>query len=158
MGECRSGFQGFKRDIVEDCLILSITDLFREKLLVDGSLSRGEWRWRRGDRYQADAALRIDADLLDQLHATIRLRYFAHGELIDTWIWLTTTSPRFGGRRWWFKCPITNRRVANLYLPPGERRFGGREAYGLSYRSSQNNGANGSRRRHVVATSELPAR
>jgi hypothetical protein len=137
MGGYGSGFQGIKKGIVEDCLILSITDLFRQKVLVDGSLFSGVLRLSLGDGLQPDAAMWIEADLRDELHATIQLRYLADGEAVRTWIWPTTTTPSFGGRRWWFKCPVTNRRVAKLYLPPGESRFASREAYGLSYRSCQ---------------------
>ena len=38
---------------------------------------------------------------------------------------LQTTPTQFGGRRWWFTCPLIvngvacNRRVGKLYLPPG---------------------------------------
>ena len=53
------------------------------------------------------------------------------------------TKPNYGGRRWWFICPIVRRdggpprRVAKLYLPSGSKYFGSREAYGLTYTSCQ---------------------
>jgi hypothetical protein len=56
---------------------------------------------------------------------------------------LLTTEPARGGVRWWFACPLTiegercRRRVAKLYLPPGERRFGCRQCHELTYESSQ---------------------
>jgi hypothetical protein len=56
---------------------------------------------------------------------------------------LLTTEPNFGGVRWWFACPFTiegercNRRVAKLYLPPGEHEFGCRKCHDLTYQSSQ---------------------
>jgi hypothetical protein len=31
---------------------------------------------------------------------------------------LTSTTPRYGGRRWWFLCPRCRRRCRCLYLPP----------------------------------------
>ena len=54
-----------------------------------------------------------------------------------------TTTPNYGGRRWWFICPLSRddggppRRVAKLYLPPGEKYFGSREGYELTYESCQ---------------------
>jgi hypothetical protein len=49
---------------------------------------------------------------------------------------LTTTTPcRFGGLRWWWRCPETDGRCAKLFLPNGGRRFLSRGAYGLVYSS-----------------------
>lgn len=48
---------------------------------------------------------------------------------------LTYTMPRFGGLRWWFRCPATWRRCCKLYLPNGGRRFLSRQAYRLRYAS-----------------------
>jgi hypothetical protein len=56
---------------------------------------------------------------------------------------LTTTRPHFGGRRWWFVCPLgvdgrpCGRRVGKLYLPPAGRYFGCRHCHGLTYTSCQ---------------------
>jgi hypothetical protein len=141
MGGYGSGFQGIKADTVEDCVVLSIAELFQKKALVSGSLRECEWAWTYGNAFRPHAAIHLDADLRDEVHATIRLRYFADGEPIDSWIFLTVTKPHFGGRRWWFKCPSTGRRAAKLFLPPGERRFASREAHGLSYRSCQKSGS-----------------
>ena len=59
---------------------------------------------------------------------------------------LVTTQPTYGGRRWWFLCPLARndggppRRLAKLYLPPGGRYFGSRQAYGLTYTSCRESG------------------
>ena len=135
MGGYGSGFQGIKADIVEDCLVLSIAELRRQNVLVPGSLQRCNWSWLSEPGHPA--TIQIEADLRNEFYATVRLRYVAAGEHINTWIFLTMTKPRFGGRRWWFKCPVTGQRVGKLYLAPGERRFASRAAYGLSYRSCQ---------------------
>jgi hypothetical protein len=52
---------------------------------------------------------------------------------------MVTTSCRFGGRRWWWICPATHRRVGRLYLPNGGGRFlsRGRDAYRLAYASQR---------------------
>jgi hypothetical protein len=59
---------------------------------------------------------------------------------------LATTQPTYGGRRWWFLCPLgrkdggATQRAAKLYLPSGGRYFGSRQAYGLTYTSCQESG------------------
>jgi hypothetical protein len=44
-------------------------------------------------------------------------------EVLDDTIQLEATCPSYGGRRWWFRCPVTGRRAAKLYLFPEQRRF-----------------------------------
>lgn len=49
-----------------------------------------------------------------------------------------TSSPcQFGGRRWWWICPRTGKRVVKLYLPNGGIHFWSREAYGLGFQSTR---------------------
>jgi hypothetical protein len=52
-------------------------------------------------------------------------------------ITLVSTVPHYGGRWWWFICPITKIRVAKLYLPPSTTQFASRKAHDLTYRSCQ---------------------
>ena len=71
------------------------------------------------------ATIRYEADLRDTDNAWLRLHYRANGEAVDYKVQLVTTKPNYGGRRWWFICPIVRRdggpprRVAKLYLPSG---------------------------------------
>jgi hypothetical protein len=57
---------------------------------------------------------------------------------------LTSTACHFGGRRWWFICPLVvngracQRRVSVLYLGGGKY-FGCRHCYNLTYESSKEN-------------------
>lgn len=50
---------------------------------------------------------------------------------------MATTVCNFGGVRYWFICPLNNcgRKVAKLYKPLGEKYFGCRHCYDLSYES-----------------------
>jgi len=56
---------------------------------------------------------------------------------------VTSTQCRFGGRRFWLRCPLQHngvpcrRRVLQLYLPPGGQLFGCRKCHGLTYSSCQ---------------------
>jgi hypothetical protein len=55
-------------------------------------------------------------------------------EPIVTYIVRAVPTPQpFGGVRWWFICPATNRRVTKLWLPLGGSRFASRPAYRLGY-------------------------
>jgi hypothetical protein len=51
---------------------------------------------------------------------------------------LVSTSPNYGGTRWWFRC-VCGRRVAKLYLPPGSTEFLCRHCHEVVY-SSQREG------------------
>src|SRR5215471_16963234 len=56
---------------------------------------------------------------------------------IDDKVYLATSRPPFGGLRWWFVCPRSNRRVRKLYLPLGGRHFWSRRAYELAFASQR---------------------
>jgi hypothetical protein len=68
-------------------------------------------------------------------------------EAIDLRVRLETTRPNFGGKRWWFLCPLFNhgapceRRVRKLYRPPSAWYFGCRACQELTYRSAQEHDA-----------------
>lgn len=140
MGGMGSGFQGTRRAAVEDGLTLSMSDLLRRGALVPGAVTRGGWMWHHGDR-KPIAEIGYEGDMRAPDAATIRLSYTANGQSVDDVIDLDWTSPRYGGRRWWFLCPLERqrgrppRRTSKLHLPPGSRHFGSRRAYGLTYQS-----------------------
>ncbi len=56
---------------------------------------------------------------------------------------VTSTRCRFGGRRFWLRCPLPRnggtckRRVLRLYLPPGGKMFGCRHCHNLAYQVCQ---------------------
>ena len=41
------------------------------------------------------------------------------------------------GRRWWFVCPKTAKRVSKVYMPPGAVTFASRGAHRLAYKSQR---------------------
>lgn len=75
-------------------------------------------------------------------HAEFVLRYALNGVEQSQRIQLVTTVPRFGGRRWWFLCPLFQRKgerklVRCVCLPPGGRYFASRAAHRLNYQSQK---------------------
>lgn len=145
MGGSGSGWQWRKKLTVEDGLMLSLALLMRKKDVVPGSWTRGSWAWSY-EGCGPHACIGYEANLVDPDAAWLRLSYTASGIPMDYRIRLVTTQPTYGGLRWWFLCPLVRkdggppRRAAKLYLPPGGRHFGSREAYGLTYRSCQESG------------------
>ena len=109
---------------------------FARKLSSRAALTHGGLAWSRAGE-QPHARVNYEADLRTDKHAAIQLRYRLDDRNESTHVWLRYTEPQYGGRRWWFMCPLTGDRVAKLYLPPGQNRFASRRAYGLAYRSSR---------------------
>jgi hypothetical protein len=145
MGGCGSGYNGSKKQTVEEGLTLSISAMMREGALNPGRATSGEWLWLYPG-HEPHARIGYRADMTDSDQATIRLIYRANGNPMDYVVRLVWTTLHNGGRRWWFLCPIRRdvgkdaRRVGKLHLPSGAHYFGSREAYGLTYRSSQESG------------------
>ena len=141
MGGYGSGWQGPKRATVEDSLVLSVSALMRAGALVPGERMGGLWGWTYEGEDRPHAIVGYEADLTEPDDPWLRLRYHVGGERVECMVRLVTTRPNYGGRRWWFLCPLVGRRVAKLYLPPGGGLFGSREAYGLTYAFCQASGS-----------------
>lgn len=156
MGGYGSGYQGSKKAAVEDGLTLSISDLVRKKAVVPGSRTYGTWMWSYTGR-ESHAQIGYAADLSSPNGATMRLTYTTNGVPMDYVVQLVSTVPTYGGRRWWFLCPIAradggpSRRVSKLHLPPGARYFGSRQAYRLTYESCRESGKYASLHRRLAS-------
>jgi hypothetical protein len=146
MGGYGSGWQRPKSVTVEESLVLSVSTLLRHRALVPGAHTSGSWSWVYEGEDERHATVAYEANLVDPEAAWLRLHYQSQGEPVDYRIRLVTTTPTYGGLRWWLICPLMGgdggppRRVAKLYLPPGGRYFGSRESHGLTYTSCQESG------------------
>ena len=58
-----------------------------------------------------------------------------HNEVCKYVVKLDTTPCNFGGKRYWFRCPLCKRRCLELFLPLGEKVFACRLCYKLTYLS-----------------------
>ncbi len=119
---------------------LDIRALKQQGLLRNGG-SSGLYQWGSDGEITSSIGLWIDTQRL-----RVRLRYRFIDPCgkeceLDYVVSLTTTPCFFGGRRYWFKCPINkdvtkcDRRVAVLYM--GDKYFGCRSCYDLTYQSQQ---------------------
>lgn len=134
-------FAHWKKTQVEDCSKLDIYSF--KSYLRPGYV--GVVRWYRGQRETGSIGYTVfgdDKPTYLKFNYTIT-RY--NDEKIDMAypVQLTTTALTWGGVRYWFVCPLSvngfdcNRRVGCLYLPPGQRYYGCRHCYKLTYQSSQ---------------------
>jgi hypothetical protein len=63
---------------------------------------------------------------------------------LDQWIILLPRARHFGGRQWYFMCPVMNRPAPVLWKPNGATRFCSRQAWGrrVAYQSQFNDATN----------------
>jgi hypothetical protein len=116
-----------------------------DMLLSRCGIRRGGHVWGKYNFHFDDQDLWIEfqCDINHPGESWLRLMYqicdYWTGEPhdIDELIYLVATHPPFGGLRWWFVCPRTNRRGRMLHLPLGARRFASRGAYRLVYASQR---------------------
>lgn len=120
---------------VEDCYKWRIVGL-------KDCLTPGFWgttRWTIGEQESGSISFRV---LGDEQPEALQLSYTIGAKSMNPQgfnyrVDLTTTPLPWGGIRYWFVCPLQGcyRRVGCLYLPPGEKYFGCRHCYELSYES-----------------------
>jgi len=131
LGGTGSGWQGVKKTTVEECLVLAIGDLADFGAFQPG-WRKGSYSWRCGKEHVAELEVSTSMSTED---GTLWLRYTADEKFMHYTVSLVSTVLPYGGRRWWFICPIKKIRVAKLYLPPGATQFGSRKAHDLTYAS-----------------------
>ena len=122
---------------VESGLTLDINQLLRQKNMGAGRHTLGGLVWHNITTGEKIASIGFEACLLDLDEAWARLHYSVNGTPQDYRVLLSTTRCHYGGRRWWWVCPRSGRRVAKLYLPPGATIFAARHVYRLAYRSQR---------------------
>ncbi len=131
MGGWGSGRKG-ERVSIEGCgsCRLSIGDV---RDLLHAPIGTARWlHYRRNGEYLLTVVVELRPE---QGYARLQhpSRASDRAGHMDYTFGLTWTVPRFGGRRWWFSCPISRQRCTVLYLPRGAEKFGSAKAYGLAY-------------------------
>lgn len=140
MGGYGSGswWRNTKKATTDNYLRLSISYLLKKGFITPNHHSAGTLRWSWLRTGEVAGSIGYTADMQSS-SATLTLQY-THGsgeekEALKYDVALTTT-PHYGGVRWWFICPVSGcgKRVAMLY---GGRFFACRSCHGLTYRSQQ---------------------
>lgn len=139
MGGYGSGRSG-GRATTDSGLALNLPKLIRDGLFRPGCAWGGSLIWTNTTTGERVGSIGYEAHLGEE-SGRVRLYYTTtsnwNGERreSDYWIQLATTPQPFGGRRWWFICPRTGRRVSKLHLHGGT--FASRQAHRLAYRSQR---------------------
>ena len=128
------------KDTVEDSLTLSMPSLLRagffKGLGYDGNYESGSILWKNAysDKVTSSVSYSLSGVYL-HLNFTVTIR--GEKRSISQTIELQYTVPNFGGKRWWFTCPLCRRRVGKLHVPPSGIYFWCRHCYDLTYKSCQ---------------------
>lgn len=122
-----------KKQTSEQCCGLSICNLKKYGLLT--GYDSGTISWTNSRTGQV-TIVTLTADLQDATY--VRLEYTLTDNAgnktdYESEVGLVKTTCNYGGERFWFGCPWCDRRVATLYLPPGEAEFRCRHCYNLTY-------------------------
>ena len=82
----------------------------------------------------------ISADMSGQSEGWLRLQLGS----LDQWIIIVPRRRHFGGRQWYFRCPVRNRPASVLWKPSGSTRFCSRQTWGrqVAYQSQFNDATN----------------
>jgi hypothetical protein len=135
-----------KKLTVDDGLSLDINKLVRDGLIVN-KRAMGLLRWTNTRTREEMASMGFVLEprgegLIFRARYTVTRREGDKQDM-DYPIELQATRPQYGGRRWWFTCPLVvngrfcGRRVGKLYLPPRAKYLGCRHCYDLTYQSCQ---------------------
>ena len=135
------------RFVLENCLCFDGVELRRSGVLTNRMGTQHTCKWRRTGG--SDCTINYTVLELSPSARVLRLSYFVfHGasgaeRKMEYVVMMSSTPCRFGGRRFWLRCPLVrngvrcNRTVLRLYLPPGGQMFGCRHCYNLTYHSVQ---------------------
>lgn len=138
MGGIGSGqyYRWNKKTKLDDCRFISVVNL-RKWGVLNNVYSSGEINWTDRQTREVKSRIGYEADFRSPEKPFLRLKYrFTDtNESIDYKIWFSASVPHYGGKRYWFICPYTKKRVNKLYLPFGAKYFASRHAYDLSYES-----------------------
>jgi hypothetical protein len=115
-----------QRVCLQDGLKLDLNQLSRTGLIKLGS-NIGPRGIRWSNSYWGEIASGIiSGDTSGQHEGWLRIQL---GNL-DQWMTLEPRPRPFGGRQWYFICPVKNRPASVLWKPPGAARFCSRQTWG----------------------------
>ena len=113
------------RACLQDGLKLDLNHLARKGLINPGAnIGARGISWSNSQGEIARGA--ITADMTDPDHASFRL---AIGRFLQQ-ITLVSRPRHFGGRQWFFLCPVTGGLATVLWMPSGASKFCSRQAWG----------------------------
>jgi hypothetical protein len=121
----------------DDCLSFSISDLNKYWNFKRYGIINGQTRWLTNGEERASICYTINLIPIKG-QPYIEFNYSKNKEPLKYKVYLTTTQPHYGGKRWWFICPSTGERCGVLFLAPSQTRFYSRKAFNHLPYTSQN--------------------
>jgi hypothetical protein len=121
------------RACLQDGLKLDLNQLARQGFIKFGAnIGARGIQWRNSHQGEIASGV-ITADMTDSSHSWSRI---ALGNFVQQ-IALVSRPRHFGGRQWFFVCPVTCGLATVLWMPPGASKFCSRQAWGrqVAYRS-----------------------
>jgi hypothetical protein len=122
-----------QRICLQEGLKLDFNLLAQRGLIAPGSAtSPHAIRWVNSDG-EMIASGWISADMRGDSDGSLHIQIGEFGQTIT----LVTLARHYGGRQWFFLCPVMNRRASVLWLPRGAQQFASRHAWPgqVAYRS-----------------------
>jgi hypothetical protein len=121
------------RACLQDGLKLDLNHLARKGFVRFGAnIGVRGISWSNSHRREIASGV-ITADMTDPSHAWFRIAFGGFAQQIT----LISRPRHYGGRQWFFVCPVTGGLATVLWMPPGASRFSSRQAWGgrAAYRS-----------------------
>jgi hypothetical protein len=114
-----------QRVTLESGLKLDLNELIRQNLLQPGRRF-GPYRIRWTNNYTGEeVATALIAGNMGPEVGWLRIQLGS----LDQWVDLVSQPRHFGGRQWYFECPVAYRRCTVLWKPPGATGFCSRDAW-----------------------------
>lgn len=104
---------------------LRLPRLMQQGFLLPDARTFGQIRWTYTGTDIESGFATLSANLTAPPNGWLKVQM----DNFEQWIELRSKPRRFGGRQWYFECPVTVRLVTTLWLPNGARRFASRHAW-----------------------------
>ena len=121
-----------QRVCLEEGLSLSLNKLIRQRAVRPGMMSGpNRIHWTRTYRNEQIASAEesasgvVTTNLENQYGGRLRIQVGS----LDQRIELASQPRHFGGRQWYFVCPVTHRHCSVLWMPPGATLFCSRQTW-----------------------------
>ena len=115
-----------QRVCLQDGLKLDLNRLASKRIIQRGALTSGSGISWTNPYWGEVASARISADMSGRSEGWLRVQLGS----LDQRIVLVAKPRHFGGRQWYFVCPVKNKPASVLWKPPGARRFCSRQTWG----------------------------
>ena len=111
---------------LEDGLKLSLPRLMRQKIITPGAATSPTYiQWTNSYTQERVAFVSIETDLRGESDGWMKINPLSGGQHIA----LSSCPRPFGGRQWYFICPVRGTKALTLWKPPGAKHFASRQTW-----------------------------